>query len=83
MNNLLNRSILGVTMLVGFATSAMASAAQEIISVPEPTVLGLLTMGVAGLVLARRLRKYNQRGNLNICYGLMPGARQIVGRKYP
>ena len=59
MNNLLNRSILGVTMLIGFATSAMASTVlpPDTISVPEPTVLGLLSMGVAGLVLARRLRK--------------------------
>lgn len=55
MNTLLNRVILGITMLVGFAASAVASTAAA--EVPEPTVLGLLSMGAAGLVLARRLRK--------------------------
>ncbi len=57
MNKFLNSVILAVTVIAGYATSAMASVVQEPISVPEPTALGLLTMGVAGLVLARRLRK--------------------------
>ncbi|MSP42128.1 MAG: PEP-CTERM sorting domain-containing protein [Alphaproteobacteria bacterium] len=30
---------------------------MNLTSVPEPTAVGLLTMGVAGLVLAPRLRK--------------------------
>ncbi len=58
MSNVIDRALLALTFLAGFATSAMASIiTAPPTSVPEPTVLGLLTMGVAGLVLARRLRK--------------------------
>jgi PEP-CTERM motif len=57
MNKYMNGAILSVAAIIGSSVSAMASVIQDPISVPEPTALGLLTMGVAGVVLARRLRK--------------------------
>ncbi len=57
MNKFLNSAIMAVTVIAGYTNSALASIQTEPVSVPEPTALGLLTMGVAGIVLARRLRK--------------------------
>lgn len=57
MKNLVNRAVLALTASAAYATSVMASSNDIPIALPEPTALGLLTMGVAGVVLAMRARK--------------------------
>ena len=57
MNKFLNSAILSLAAVIGSSAVALASKNPPPISVPEPTAVGLLTMGLAGLVLAMRARK--------------------------